>query len=163
MSMDVRTLTPEAIGSALGRIPSGCSILTLSRGDQSTGVLLSWVQQAAFDPPAVSFCVKRGRPVESLLQTGGRFLLNIIGEEPADMFRHFGRGFSLDDNAFAGLQITPSDFGPIVHACPAQLGCELRDHLTIGDHNLYVGLVLAGSFQTDFKPYVHLRRNGLSY
>lgn len=159
----VQTLTAQAIGSALGRIPSGCSILTVARGEQSTGILLSWVQQASFEPPAVSFCVKRGRPVEALLETGGRFLLNIIGENPADMFRHFGRGFGLEENAFAGLQTTRSDFGPMLHGCPAQLGCEVRAKISVGDHDLYVGTVLVGSYRDDFKPYVHLRRNGLSY
>lgn len=159
----VQTLTSQAIGSALGRIPSGCSILTVARGGRSTGILLSWVQQASFDPPAITFCVKRGRPVEALLEAGGRFLLNIIGENPADMFRHFGRGFALEEDAFVGLQTTRSDFGPLLHGCPAQLGCEIREIIPVGDHDLYVALVLVGSYQDDFKPYVHLRRNGLSY
>ena len=156
-------LFPEAIGGALGRIPSGCSILTVARDDLSTGVLVSWVQQAAFDPPSLSFCLKRGRPAGTLLVAGGRFLLNLLDEDPANMFRHFGRGFALDEDAFVGLAITPSAFGPILGACPAHLGCELRSKLMVGDHDLYVGEVIAAQVTADFNPYVHLRRNGLSY
>lgn len=156
-------LTLEAISGALGRIPSGCSILTVTRDGQSTGVLLSWVQQAAFDPPSLTFCLKRGRPAGTLLVAGARFLLNILGADPADMFRHFGRGFALDEDAFVGLTITPSEFGPILDACPAHLGCEVRNQLMVGDHDLYVAEVVAAQVTADFKPYVHLRRNGLSY
>lgn len=156
-------LSPAHIAPALGRIPSGCFILTVARDAVATGVLLSWVQQASFDPPAVSFCIKRGRPVESLLQTGQRLLLNLIGEDAAPVFRHFGRGFALDEDAFAGLGITPTDFGPLLLDCPAHLGCELRDRLVVGDHHLHTAVVLSASTPGEARPYVHLRRNGLSY
>jgi flavin reductase (DIM6/NTAB) family NADH-FMN oxidoreductase RutF len=156
-------LSPAAMAGALGRIPSGCSILTVTADDRSTGVLLSWVQQASFDPPAVTFCVKRGRPVESLLTHGRRFVLNLMAEDAAALFRHFGRGFSLEENAFADIQTSPSEFGPLLHACPAQLGCEVGGKMGAGDHDVYLGYVRTARIQGDFKPYVHLRRNGLSY
>lgn len=157
------SLTPEAIGTALGRLPSGCSILTITRGEESTGVLLSWVQQAAFDPPSITFCLKRGRPVERLLENGARFLLNLLGDDPVDMFKHFGRGFDLHENAFAGLDVVACEFGPLLQACPAHLGGEVREKVAVGDHDLYIAQVVAARLSGDFKPYVHLRRNGLSY
>jgi len=92
----------EAIGAALGRIPSGCSVLTVESGGRSTGLLVSWVQQASFDPPCITVCIKRGRAAQELLELSNRFLLNVVGEDRTPMFRQFAKGFSLDEDAFAG-------------------------------------------------------------
>ncbi len=151
-----------AIGEALGRLPSGCSILTVAYEGQSTGVLVSWVQQASFEPPMVSFCLKRGRYVAELLDAAGVFLLNQIGEEPAALFRQFGRGFGRGDNAFQGLEIEPTSFGPLIPGCVGYLGGRVVQRIETGDHDLYVGEVIAGHGETG-NPHVHLRKSGFSY
>jgi len=152
-----------SIGAAIGRIPSGCSILTVAHAQKSTGVLVSWVQQAAFEPPSLSVCVKRGRPAGELIDHARRFVLNIIGDEPTAMFKHFGRGFSLEEDAFAGIATAASDYGPILLGGIAHLACEITGKIAVGDHDLYVVHAVAGSTQADAKPYVHLRKSGLNY
>ncbi len=151
------------IGAAIGRVPSGCSILTASHCDRSSGLLVSWVQQAAFEPPSISVCVKRGRPIVQLLEASRQFMLNVIGEDPTAMFRHFGRGFTLDEDAFAGLQTTPTEFGPMIDDCIAHLGCRMIQKISVGDHDLYVAEVAASAVVNGDKPYTHLRSTGLSY
>jgi len=153
----------DSIGAAIGRIPSGCAILTAAHAGRSTGVLVSWVQQAAFEPPSVSVCLKKGRPVEPLIQGSGRFLLNLLGQDPTAMFRHFARGFGLDEDAFAGLQTEATDFGPLLEGCIAHLGCEVTNRLSAGDHDLYVARVAAGRAIPGATPYTHVRKSGFSY
>ena len=161
----------DRIGAAIGRLPSGCSILTAEYAGRSSGVLVSWIQQAAFEPPSISVCVKRGRPIVQLIEASKRFMLNVIGEDPTAMFRHFGRGFTLDEDAFAGLQTTPTEFGPMLalersegtDGCIANLGCRVMQRITVGDHDLYVAEVVASLVVDGAKPYTHLRTTGLSY
>jgi len=45
----------------------------------------------------------------------------------------------------------------------AYLGCDVKGAASSGDHNLYVGQVVAGGVVEGPKPYTHLRMNGLSY
>lgn len=162
---EVRVLETElgAIGQSIARIPSGCSILTVARGDRSTGMLVSWVQQAAFVPPSISVCVKDGRPPIALIDASGRFVLNVIGEDPAPLFKHFGKGFALDDDAFDGVESDASPFGPTLRSAVAHLGCVVTEKVAVGDHILYVATVEAAHAAADAKPHVHLRKNGLSY
>ena len=152
----------ESIGAAMGRIPSGCCILTVEHAGQRTGVLVSWVQQAAFEPLSISVCVKKGRPAVELMERARRFLLNVVGEDPAAMFRHFGRGFGPEEDAFAGIRTEATAFGPLLPECIAHLGCELTQSLDVGDHLLYIASVIAGAGGGN-QPYVHLRKSGLSY
>lgn len=153
----------ESIGAGIGRIPSGCSILTVQHAGKSTGMLVSWVQQAAFVPPSISVGVKRGRPAAALLDGSGRFVLNVVGEDPKPMFKRFGKGFSLEEDAFEGLAVEASEFGPLIPECIAQLGCRVIDKVAIGDHDIYFAEVVAARGNTAMKPYVHVRSNGLSY
>lgn len=154
----------EHIARALSRIPSGCSILTAVAGDRRTGVLVSWVQQAAFEPPMVSVGVKKGRPVEALIDESRQFVLNLLGENPSAMFKHFGRGFALEENAFAGLAVETVSGGVAIPDRVARLSVAVRQKVDAGDHWLYVGEIIdADGGAEGAKPYVHLRKNGLSY
>lgn len=161
----------EAIGAAIGRIPSGCSILTVAHGEQSTGMLVSWVQQAAFDPPSITVCIKQGRPVAGLIDQAKRFLLNVIGEDTGPLFKHFGKGFALEENAFADVPVKQTEFGPAIESCIAFLGCRVKDKVSVGDHDLYIAEVVAGdqgaaqgtASGDERKPFVHIRKSGLSY
>lgn len=153
----------DTVGAAIGRIPSGCSVLTVEHAGRSTGVLVSWVQQAAFDPPSITVCLKKGRAANELLTASERFLLNIIGEDASAMFKHFSKGVSPDKDAFAGLPVRSTEYGPLIESCIAHLGCQLSQVVSVGDHDLYVGEVAAAGVVDGAKPYTHLRKTGLSY
>lgn len=153
----------DRIGTAIGRIPSGCSILTAAHNGRATGVLASWVQQAAFEPPSVTVCLKQDRPATELVDSAQQFLLNVVGEDPTTMFKHFGKGYSLEEDAFTGLDVRDTDFGPLIESCIAHLGCRVVNSVPVGDHALYVAEVVAAGFVEDARPYTHLRRSGLTY
>lgn len=155
--------TQEVLAGAIGRIPSGCAILTAQDGDQATGMLASWVQQAAFDPPAVTVAVKKGRPIAGMLDSSNRFVLNVMGEDANAMFKHFGKGFGPDEDAFVGVETEQSDYGPLLTACIVQLGCAVSGKLDAGDHDVYLGRVEQAAGGPENKPYVHIRKNGLGY
>ena len=85
--------TPKSFDPVLGRVPSGVFILTIGTGARSTGMLTSWVMQAAFEPPMVSVAVKLGRYVCDWLTAGEPFVLNLVGESQKQFLKHFGKGF----------------------------------------------------------------------
>ena len=151
------------IAAAIAQIPSGCSILTVEHEGQATGVLVSWVQQASFKPLMISICLREGRPAFNLVQSSKHFLLNVLGDNASAMFRHFGRGFALEDDAFAGLNTESTEFGRLLCDCPAQLACRLIQSVPSGDHTLIIAEVVAGRVQPGSKPYTHIRRSALNY
>jgi flavin reductase (DIM6/NTAB) family NADH-FMN oxidoreductase RutF len=152
-----------AIGEALAAIPSGCCILTCASGGMSTGMLASWVQQAAFEPPMVTVAVKKGRPIEALIEQCSTFTLNALGEDPFELFKHFGSGFEPGEPAFEGLDTVTSNWGVELSAAQAVLNCRVEGTIEAGDHRVYVGAVANGLRRGEGKPYVHIRKNGFSY
>jgi flavin reductase (DIM6/NTAB) family NADH-FMN oxidoreductase RutF len=150
-------------GSAVGRIPSGVAILTATHDGQSTGMLTSWIQQACIDPLMVTVAVKRGRPIESLIDGSSRFVLNVLGESPTAMFRHFGKGFAPDEPAFDGVDTRDWAGGVRLANAVAWIACEVETKANAGDHALYVGRVVEEDVASEGKPHVHVRKSGLSY
>lgn len=159
MSIDEK----KQIARALGQIPSGCFVMTASHGGKATGILASWAQQASFEPPMVTVAVKRGRPIEELIKASGQFVLNHIGENPLQMFRHFSRGYRADEPAFDGLSTQADPAGVIIQDCLGHLSCKVVSTIEAGDHRIYIGEIVGGSFKGEGRPYVHLRSNGLQY
>jgi flavin reductase (DIM6/NTAB) family NADH-FMN oxidoreductase RutF len=152
------------LATALGRIPSGVSILTARRGEQASGMLTSWVQQCAFEPPHVSVGVKQGRPMNGWLTVGSHFVLNMLAEPQKNLVAHFGRGFALETPAFEGLELAASRHNqPILAQALAVLECEVTNRVAVGDHDLVIARVISGAIQGSDEPMIHLRKSGLRY
>ncbi len=152
------------LAAALGRLPSGLFVLTARRGEAETGMLTSWVQQCAFEPPHISLAVKRDRPITAWLTEGTCFTLNILDHTQTDMVAHFGRGFSLDEPAFADLEIErPEGSAPVLQEALAYLECQVTTSCVCGDHQLFLCQVLSGRVLSEGQPMVHIRKSGFHY
>ena len=153
----------ESISRAVGRIPSGVAILTARADDERTGMLASWMQQASFDPLMITVAVKKGRPIEPLIDRTDRFVLNILLADPTDLFKHFGRGFGPGQDAFDGLEFEAVEAGITLRAALAHLHCDVETKVSAGDHWLYVARVTAGQCNDSGNPHVHIRKSALNY
>lgn len=155
----------QQLAAALGRVPSGLFILTARNGDVETGLLVSWVQQCAMEPPLLSVAVKRNRPVSAWLVPDAVFALSILDETQTDMVAHFGRGFKLDEPAFKDLDLErggPEDV-PVLSEALACLYCRIVTRHEVGDHDLLVAQVTAGKILGEGQPMVHVRKSGFHY
>jgi flavin reductase (DIM6/NTAB) family NADH-FMN oxidoreductase RutF len=154
----------KSLGAALGRIPSGLFILTVAHDKIETGMLASWVQQCAFQPPTITFVLQRGRAIADLLAKSIPFTLNILEAAQTDMIAHFGKGFSVADNAFQDLDIQrAAPHGPILNEALAYLFGNVINCVAVADQNLYIAEVTAGALLDDGQPMVHIRKNGFHY
>jgi flavin reductase (DIM6/NTAB) family NADH-FMN oxidoreductase RutF len=152
------------LAAALGRIPSGLFIVTARKGDASTGMLASWVQQCSFDPPRITLCVQPERDIAAWLTVGAGFTVNVLDDTQTDMIVHFGKGFKQNEPAFTGLEIDELDqAGPVLRDALAFLQCRVVMRQSVGDHDLVVGHVLRGEMLSEGHPMVHIRRSGMHY
>jgi flavin reductase (DIM6/NTAB) family NADH-FMN oxidoreductase RutF len=161
-------LMNETIGAVLGQIPSGLFILSArnSQGDE-TGMLASWVQQAAFDPPAITVAVNRQRYLHDWLVPGAAIALSQVAESQKQLLGHFGRGFEPGVPAFEKIDIlrTPRNLAVLADAIGWMEG-TIASSVDAADHTVYlVQLSTAGAGKrfAQERPWVHIRKNGLSY
>jgi flavin reductase (DIM6/NTAB) family NADH-FMN oxidoreductase RutF len=155
----------KQLAGALGRIPSGLFVLTARRDQRETGMLASWVQQCGFEPPALTVALQRDRAILAWLTPGAPFTLNVLEDDQTDMIVHFGRGFALGEPAFEGLDVDRPDGGaPVLRDALAYLQCQVAGRCEAGDHEVFIGWVLAGRvLEPEGHPMIHVRRNGFHY
>ena len=157
--------TVSPLSQALGRIPSGLYILTVTHDGRATGLLASWVQQAGFDPPMLTAAVARQRYVADRVAASGRFTLNQLPAGSKSLIRHFGRGFPPDAEAFEGVALRDEGTaGPVLAGAMAYLDAEVAGELTAGDHTIFLARVVAGAvLDGKAEPLLHVRNNGFHY
>lgn len=156
------------IAPVLGRVPSGIFVLTVGDGaGRETGMLCSWVQQAGFQPPAVTIAIRNDRYVNEWLAATKQAALNLVGESEKQMLVHFGRGFKQDEPAFTGIDIKRGVTGlPILTETLGYLEGRITGQFASGDHSIHLLEILAaGAGETlhEEQPMVHVRKNGLGY
>ena len=157
-------MSAEPLAAALGRIPSGLFVLTLSRGDIETGMLASWVQQSSFQLPLISLAINPKRDIAGLLTADSLFTLNILEDTQTDMIVHFGRGFTLNEPAFTDLDVIRGQSnGPILQEALAFLTCQVKGRHPAGDHDLFIAQVIDGRMLDEGHPMVHVRKSGTHY
>ena len=151
---------------ALGRVVGSLSILTTKKGDLSGAMVASWVSQASFTPPGLTVAVAKDRAVESLLQKGDCFAMNLLAEgRESGPMKQFLQPFDPGADRFAGLELeqSPSE-QPLLPEALAWLECNVKQRMECGDHwLLYAEVKHGGVFDADSTTAVHHRRSGANY
>ena len=151
---------------ALGRISGGLYIITAKKGDLSGAMLASWVSQASFDPPGFTVAVAKDRAIESLMQVGDAFVLNVLEEGNYQaLMKHFLKRFSPGADRFAGVKTQSAINGsPILTDALAYIECEVVSRLECSDHWIVYSKVTNGRVSnSDALTAVHHRKVGNYY
>ena len=161
----IKALNSE-LEKALGRLSTGLYILTAHKGNFSSAMLASWVAQASFKPLGVTVVVAKDRAIESLLQVGDHFVLNVLEEgNYQGLMKHFLKRFPPGSDRFAGVKTYPTtDGSPILADALAYMECEVKSRLDCGDHWTIYGTVSVGRLsKPDALTAVHHRKVGNHY
>lgn len=154
------------LDKALGRISGGLYIITAKKGDISSAMLASWVAQASFQPLGLSIAVAKDRAIESLMQVGDRFVLNVLEEgNYQKLMRHFLKRFAPGADRFAGVRTQPAQNGaPILTEALAYMECEVVSRMDCGDHWVVYSHIYEGRVsKPEALTAVHHRKVGNHY
>ena len=154
------------LDKAIGRISGGLYIITTKKGDRSGAMVASWVTQASFDPPGFTVAVAKDRAIESLLQVGDQFILNILEEgNYQTLMKHFLKRFGPGEDRFAGVNThTANNGSPILADALAYLECEVVSRMECADHWIVYNKVTDGRVsKPDSLTAVHDRKVGNYY
>jgi len=151
---------------ALGRLSSGLYILTAHKGGLNGAMLASWVTQASLEPLGFTVAVAKDRAIESLMQVGDTFVLNVLeADNYASLMSHFLKRFPPGADRFAGVKTRDADNGsPILADALAYMECKVVSRMECSDHWLVYSQVTVGKVsKPDSLTAVHHRQVGTYY
>ncbi|AFY76259.1 putative flavoprotein [Pleurocapsa sp. PCC 7327] len=170
LSIDLKVKQLKAIDNelekAIGRISGGLYIITAKKGNLSGAMLASWVAQASFEPPGFTVAVAKDRAIESLMQVGDKFVLNVLEEGKYQaLMKHFLKRFPPGADRFAGVKTQFAANGsPILTNALAYLECEVISRMECSDHWIVYSKVTNGRVSnSDALTAVHHRKVGNYY
>jgi len=160
-----KSLDPD-LDKAIGRLSGGLYIITATKGNLSGAMLASWVVQASFNPPGFTIAVAKDRAIESLMQVGDQFVLNILAQDNYQaLMKHFLKRFPPGTDRFAGVNIQIGGNGsPILSDALAYLECQVISRMECSDHWIIYSQVQQGKVSNpEILTAVHHRKVGNYY
>lgn len=154
------------LDKAIGRLSGGLYIITATKGNLSSAMLASWVSQASFEPIGLTIAVAKDRAIESFMQVGDRFVLNILEEgKYQGLMKHFLKRFKPGADRFAGINTqTAANSSPILTDALAYLECEVSSRMECSDHWIVYSKVGLGRVSNpDGLTAIHHRKVGNHY
>jgi flavin reductase (DIM6/NTAB) family NADH-FMN oxidoreductase RutF len=152
---------PHEFKQTLGCFPTGITIVTGATAEGVRfGLTASSFQAVSLSPPLVLYSIRRGAASIDLVKSSGRFCVNVLRHEHADLARRFGAPVA---DRFAGRDWQSSLLGnPVLPDAIACFDCNLWASYDGGDHEIMVGEVTSimrassavplVSFQGQFHP-----------
>ncbi len=108
-------------------------------------ITIAWTGNVCSEPPILSIAVRPERYSHRIISATGEFVVNLPSREQARITDWSGMvtGAKVDKFTEAGLTAAPalSVSCPIVLECPVNIECQVRQHLSLGSHDLFLGEV----------------------
>lgn len=133
---------PQEFKQALGCFATGITIITgVTVEGVRFGLTASSFQTVSLAPPLVLYSVRRGAASIKLVKDSGRFCVNVLRHEHADLALRFASPIA---DRFEGREWHTSERGsPILPDAIASFDCNVWRMYDGGDHEIIIGEVAA--------------------
>ncbi|MCX2727304.1 flavin reductase family protein [Thermomicrobium sp. 4228-Ro] len=127
--------------------PGPVVLVTTQHRSQPNVMTAAWVMPLSLDPPRIGLAIHPSRFTHELLGKGEFFALNILTIEYLPAIHLCGTLSGRDLDKFARAELHAVDAleidVPVIEEAVAQIECGLVGRLSLGDHDLFIGDVLA--------------------
>ena len=149
---------PQEYRSIIGTFATGVTVITSAAGDELQGMTANAVTSLSLDPVMLLICVDKGSHTHDVLDRGGVFAVNILGEHQEDISRLFAKRGEPEIGSLRGQPFRRGETGaPILEDCLAFMECRVRSVLDGGDHSIFLGEVVNESMVSEGRPLVFFR------
>jgi flavin reductase (DIM6/NTAB) family NADH-FMN oxidoreductase RutF len=141
--------TSSAARSALRRIASGVTVLTVNLDGVRHGATVSAVVPISRDPLVLGVCLRSPSGFSTMTRQAGQFCVNVLSTKQAWLAVQFAKpNRPPGDAQFHAVQWWADKVtgAPLLAGCVAHMSCEVLSHHPIGDHDLIVAQAVGGFF-----------------
>ncbi len=149
-----QAFTSKDFRAALGSFATGVTVITTRGEEHAYGMTANAFSSVSLDPPLVLICAKRGAEGSEHIDRNRCFAVNILAADQEPLSRYFS---SKDrPRGRDALRDVPHAIGvsgsPILDGVAAYLDCRLHQSHAVGDHEIFIGEVLALEVKPEVQP-----------
>jgi flavin reductase (DIM6/NTAB) family NADH-FMN oxidoreductase RutF len=152
------TVDPLEFRSVIGHLATGVTVITTAAGDRLQGMTANAVCSLSLDPVLVLICVDKDTHTHHMLDEGGVFTVNILGEHQEDVSRIFAKKAEPQIGMLRGQAFRRGETGaPILKDCLAFVECRVTTVVDGGDHSIFLGSVVSEAVVEEMRPLLFYR------
>ncbi len=152
--------------------PAGATIVTCCSRGRSNALAVAWHTAISGQPPLYAVSIAPRRFSHELIQESGEFVVNFMPLKSAELVAMVGRTSGRNIDKFKEFGITTTEGTvvktPVLTDAMAAYECKVVATHPAGDHDLFVGEIVAIHWETDayipdegldidrYKPLVYL-------
>ena len=137
MTMD--TMSQRRI---MGCFATGVTLITTGDGESVCGMTANAFLSLSLDPPLVLVAVGRRNQTREWLLEHKRFAVNVLAADQEALARRFAKPGPKDFSDLAMRVVATG--APVIGEALAFVDCRVVEILPAGDHDIFIGEVLAG-------------------
>jgi flavin reductase (DIM6/NTAB) family NADH-FMN oxidoreductase RutF len=140
----------ELLNRVTWKIPNALALIGSRAGDERNAMTASWITQLSMEPVLIGVGVDNTAVTHRLITDGGSFTVNLWDAEDTKVFVKFSKPATDDGQTLNGRAVRSAVTGaPVFEEAVAWLDCEVRHHLDLGTHTLFVGEVVDAGINRD--------------
>jgi len=137
----------------MGRFATGVTLVTTAGDGRQNGLTANAVTSLSLDPPLVLVAIDKRAGTHADLLRNGCFALSILSADQEEVSRRFATPGPKD---FSGLSWKTAQTGaPILEGALGYVDCRVTEVLSGGDHDIFIGQILAGEFDETGLPLLY--------
>ena len=158
-------MDPQEKKVALRAITYGLYVMTATDGDTYAAGGVNWLTQSSFDPPLVTAAVKVDSGLDAVIESTGKFAVNVLADDQLDIGKAFFRSTTVEGDTLNGqaFEPGPATGSPLITACPYWFECRVTDTVARGDHTVFVAEVVEAGVRDESATPLVLRSTGMNY
>lgn len=138
-------MEPRTYRDLIGHFATGVTVITTAHDGLYHGMTANAVTSVSLDPVLLLVCVAKDATCHEQIRTAGHFAVNILRAEQENLSNLFARKGPPEEGSLRGASFRMGAHGsPLLDGCLATLECTVYECLPGGDHDLFLGRVLAG-------------------
>jgi flavin reductase (DIM6/NTAB) family NADH-FMN oxidoreductase RutF len=136
-------LDDELLNKVTWKIPNALALIGSRAGDERNAMTASWITQLSMEPVLIGVAVDNEAITCRLIAEGGSFTVNLWDANDTRVFVKFSKPAVDDGSTLNGRAVREATTGaPVFDESVAWMDCEVRHHLDLGTHTLFVGEVV---------------------
>jgi flavin reductase (DIM6/NTAB) family NADH-FMN oxidoreductase RutF len=149
-----QAFTGKDFRDALGVFATGVTVITTRGEEHAYGMTANAFSSVSLDPPLVLVCARSGTEGSEHIDRNRVFAVNILASEQEPLSRYFSskdrpRGGDAFREVAHETAVTGS---PILDGVVGYLDCSLNASHSAGDHEIFIGEVLALRIYPEVPP-----------
>jgi flavin reductase (DIM6/NTAB) family NADH-FMN oxidoreductase RutF len=133
--------------------PLPAVLVTCGTGVGANIITLAWAGTLCSNPPQVGLGVRPSRHSHGLITDVGEFVVNLARADQVRLVDHCGVVSGRDEDKWTACGFTPIPGAevavPLIAECPVNIECRVRQTISLGSHDLFIGEVLTIQMDED--------------